>query len=149
MDFMSFLIPASQVAALLLLTAIPALFLASATDGLLRLLDFCFDEGNIFDWWFSFIQRWETTRPKLFKVLGGCMVCFGFWVSLFLFAGYQFILPLHLSLGVLVLYQGLVMGTLVRRARREQRREQRRKLREQPEELNRGPHYSFTAPAGS
>jgi hypothetical protein len=58
-------------------------------------IDFCFNEGNIFDFWYEFIQnKLFDDYPKLFKVLGGCVFCFGFWVNLFLFIIFSFVLNL-------------------------------------------------------
>jgi len=46
-----------------------------------KFIDFCFNEGNIFDWYYKYIlDSFETTKPKLFKVLGGCIFCFGTWI---------------------------------------------------------------------
>lgn len=44
-------------------------------------LDFCFNEGNIFDFYYSYLQRLEDKHPKLAKPLGLCGVCMGFWLS--------------------------------------------------------------------
>jgi hypothetical protein len=49
-------------------------------------IDFCFNEGNILDFYYIFIQnKFYETNSKLFKVLGGCSKCFGFWINIFLF----------------------------------------------------------------
>jgi hypothetical protein len=48
-------------------------------------IDFCFNEGNIFDWYYSLILKLQDNHPKLFKVLGGCIVCFSFWIHFILF----------------------------------------------------------------
>lgn len=43
----------------------------------------------LFEWWFQFIQRWETKRPNLFKVLAICADCFSghlAWVFFTLFS---------------------------------------------------------------
>jgi hypothetical protein len=96
-----------------------ATLLALVTQGFLQLFNFALDEGHILSFWYEFILRFERSSPKLFKVLGGCFVCSGFWVSLLLFYVYQRVLPpLPLPLPVLVIYQALVMYELVRLARK-------------------------------
>lgn len=58
-------------------------------------LDFCFWEGNIFDFYYNFLEKKIKPKyPKLAKPLGICNVCFNFWVSLFLYSYYLFILNL-------------------------------------------------------
>lgn len=53
----------------------------------IKFFDFCFNEGNIFDWYYKFIyEKFENKKPKLFKVLGGCIYCFGSWIYIMLFA---------------------------------------------------------------
>jgi hypothetical protein len=50
---------------------------------LVYFLDFCFNEGNIFDWYYLWVLRKvEPAHPRVAKVLGLCPICFGFWVGL-------------------------------------------------------------------
>jgi hypothetical protein len=55
------------------------IILSISSVGLLKLIDFSFDDGNILDWYYKYILRYEVSNPKLFKLLGGCIYCFGFW----------------------------------------------------------------------
>jgi hypothetical protein len=48
-------------------------------------IDFCFNEGNIFDWYYKFLLKLEDKYPKLAKPLGLCPICFGFWFNLIFF----------------------------------------------------------------
>ena len=50
--------------------------------GIIKVIDFCFNDGNIFDWYY----RWLLTIPKkIAKPLGLCLKCMGFWVNLIIF----------------------------------------------------------------
>lgn len=49
-------------------------------------IDFCFNEGNILDGYYRFLlERVQPRSYKLFKLLGGCNVCFTFWLATFFF----------------------------------------------------------------
>lgn len=49
-------------------------------------IDFCFNEGNILDFYYKFIlNNVKPYSEKLFKLLGGCIICFGFWINISLF----------------------------------------------------------------
>jgi hypothetical protein len=97
-----------------------ALLLAKITDGLLLLVDFALDEGHILSGWYSLVLRLKPTHPKLYKVLGGCIVCCGFWLSLACYCTYVRYVPVLHSIPVLVIYQSLVVGKLVKRVRKAQ-----------------------------
>lgn len=61
----------------------------------IKFFDFCFNEGNIFDWYFSYIyEKFNKIHPKLFKVLGGCIYCFGSWIYIMLFILFNHIYPI-------------------------------------------------------
>lgn len=65
--------------------------LGMASFYLVVFLDFCLNEGNIFDWWYILILDYVKPKsPKWAKVLAMCPVCFGFWVSTALFFLYHF-----------------------------------------------------------
>lgn len=60
------------------------------TSGLfIKFIDFCFNDGNIFDFYYAFVLWVETKSKKLAKVMGLCSYCYGFWVGTFLFILYQ------------------------------------------------------------
>lgn len=69
---------------------------AFASAQLVKFIDFCFSDGNVLDWYYLLILRLQDNHPKLFKVLGGCIICFGFWVNLTIFflVAYYFELPI-------------------------------------------------------
>jgi hypothetical protein len=48
-------------------------------------IDFCFNSGNIFDWYYSILLKIEEKNPRLSKLLGMCNVCLNFWISSILF----------------------------------------------------------------
>jgi len=51
-----------------------------------KFIDFCFNEGNIFDFYYLWvITNIEPLYPKLAKIMGVCNICFNFWFSSFLF----------------------------------------------------------------
>jgi hypothetical protein len=56
---------------------------------LVKFIDFCFNEGNIFDWYYKILLDLEEKYPKLTKVFGLCPKCFGFWISFLLFIYYH------------------------------------------------------------
>lgn len=60
-------------------------FIGKQVAKLSYFIDFCFNEGNIFDWYYSFLLYVELFLPKLAKVLGLCNICMNFWVSTILF----------------------------------------------------------------
>jgi len=66
------------------------MFLSVGTSFFILFIDFTFNENNIFDWYYLFIyKKFEKTYPKLFKILGGCVICYGTWVSFGLFNIYH------------------------------------------------------------
>lgn len=136
------------VTGLLICWFITAWVLSRLTQGILRLFDFALDEGHLFSRWYSFIQLYEESHPKVFKVLGGCIVCSGFWATVVLFSAYRFVFPLPLPLPVFLLHQALVVTALVRRARREQRRQVRHN-RDEHESAVQYPTFSYTSPSGA
>lgn len=97
-----------------------AFLLAKVTDAVLRLLDFALDDGHLLSPYYAFISQWEETHPKRFKVLGGCMVCSGFWVSLLLLAAYCWLLPGSFPWGIVFFYQPLALLPTLRRVRKQQ-----------------------------
>jgi hypothetical protein len=75
------------------------LLLGLVNTMLVFFIDFCFNEQNIFDWYYLFLLRHVQPKyPKLAKPLGLCPVCMGFWVGLGVFS----LLALTLSLPVWV-----------------------------------------------
>ena len=53
---------------------------------LTKVLDFSFNEGNIFDWYYVFLLEYvEPISKKLAKPLGTCIKCFSVWVCFFVF----------------------------------------------------------------
>jgi hypothetical protein len=70
-----------------MITDLLILFIVSIFSSfLVKFIDFCFNEGNIFDRYYLFIyNKFEKENPKLFKVLGGCIYCFGTWVFMFIY----------------------------------------------------------------
>lgn len=109
--------------------------LSIITDGFLRLIDFAMDEGHAFSGWYTLILRLRPSYPRLFKVLGGCVVCSGFWLSLGFYALYLRLYTFPGTYPVLVAYQAFVVGRLVRRVRKQQRREALAGTSEGPEVL--------------
>ncbi len=101
-----------------------AVLLAKVTDAALRLLDFALDDGHVLSPYYTFISRWEESHPKLFKVLGGCMVCSGFWVSLLLFTAYHHFIPVPISWSLVWLYQPLALLPTLLRVRAQQMAQQ-------------------------
>lgn len=43
------------------------------------------DAGMIFDFYYKQIERYEVSKPKLYKVLGGCNLCFTGQLALWYF----------------------------------------------------------------
>lgn len=82
------------------------IILSISSFGLIKLIDFSFNEGNVLDWYYMLILKLEDKYPKLFKVLGGCLICFGFWFYNFI---YFFIIANLISLSPLyyIIYIGL------------------------------------------
>lgn len=57
----------------------------------IKFIDFCFNEGNIFDWYYLYIyEKFESKSPKLFKVLGGCIYCYGSWIYIAIFIAFNY-----------------------------------------------------------
>lgn len=53
-------------------------------------IDFSMNEDNILDWYYKLIMT--INNQKIAKLLGGCIVCFGFWINLICFNLYYFLL---------------------------------------------------------
>jgi len=73
-----------------------ALLLAVVSSLASFFLEFCFREGNIFDFWIKFLNRYFYENEKnlllkfLYKPLGGCALCFNIWLSTTFFFVYFF-----------------------------------------------------------
>jgi hypothetical protein len=60
-----------------------------------KILDFSFNEGNIFDWYYIFLLKYiEPISKKLAKPLGTCIKCFSVWVCFFIFLPFFIWYPL-------------------------------------------------------
>lgn len=62
----------------------------------IRFIDWCFNEGNIFSNYYIFLlEKVKPVAPNLSKVMGLCIVCFGFWFNIVLFFFYYkiFLIP--------------------------------------------------------
>ena len=59
-----------------------------------KLIIYSFSKGNIFDWYYDIILS-KIENPKLFKVFGGCYICFNVWISTFIFELFHYVLGLH------------------------------------------------------
>ncbi len=60
--------------------------LALAAKNLNIFIDFCFNDDNILDFYYQFLkQKVKPKHPKLAKILGMCIVCFGFWIATLFF----------------------------------------------------------------
>lgn len=69
-----------------------------------KFLDFCFNEDNIFDFYYKYISnKFYENNPKLFKVLGGCIYCFGTWVYIV----FYIIFNIYYSLPFMFLFLGM------------------------------------------
>lgn len=67
--------------------------LGGLSGGLSVFLDFCFNEGNIFDFYYQFIIDYiKPKSEKLFKLLGGCNICFNIYPSTIIFEIYNYYL---------------------------------------------------------
>lgn len=73
----------------------PAILLGFINYFLVVFIDFCFNEGNILDFYYRWLLRLETTRPKLAKLLGICPICMGFWVGVGVYTLYWKYLHVH------------------------------------------------------
>lgn len=81
----------------ILLTIILFSLLGLGNGLFIYFIDFCFNEGNIFDFYYNFIVDKVSIRyPGLAKVLGMCMACFGFWLSFLLYFAYIYTMGLNL-----------------------------------------------------
>ena len=74
---------------LLTLYLIISIVLGVVNNYFIRFIDWCFNDGNIFSKYYIFLlEKVQPVAPNLSKVMGLCIVCFGFWVNLFLFMFY-------------------------------------------------------------
>ncbi len=74
---------------LLFIYLIISITLGVVNNYFIRFIDWCFNEGNILCNYYRFLLvKVQPTAPNLSKVMGLCIVCFGFWVNLFLFLVY-------------------------------------------------------------
>src|SRR5690606_6699070 len=74
------------------------IILATANAFLNYFLNFCMKDGNIFDFYRKWVENTFSNYPKLGKAMGKCIICFGTWVSIFLFLFYSTILGIPLYL---------------------------------------------------
>lgn len=80
----------------ILLNLIIYVILGITSGMLVKFIDFCFNEGNIFDFYYIFVLWVETKSKKMAKLLGLCPHCYGFWVSSGLFFIYSHIFDTYL-----------------------------------------------------
>jgi hypothetical protein len=81
---------------LYLITIFLLIFLSISNSLFMYFLDFCFENGNILDFYYNFIEKkWSEKHPKIFKILGGCIICLSFWISLIFFHIFYIVLPLQ------------------------------------------------------
>jgi hypothetical protein len=74
-------------------------------------INFCFNEGNIFDFYYSAI--YYNVKPfseKLYKAIGGCFICFNIWINLFCFE-FFYIDYFDVSYFILIPYLGIAFTT--------------------------------------
>jgi hypothetical protein len=88
-----------EILALILTLLIFTFFTAS----LVVFLDFCMNEGNIFDKYYIFILKYENIYPNIFKLLGGCIYCFGTWI----YIGMFLLFAILLNFNILFLFLGI------------------------------------------
>jgi hypothetical protein len=50
-----------------------------------KFIDFCFNDGNILDFYYKWLLMLKNKYPKLSKPLGLCIFCMSFWVCLIMF----------------------------------------------------------------
>lgn len=74
-----------------------------------KLIVYSFSKGNIFDWYYDIILS-KIQNPKLFKVLGGCYVCFNVWISTFIFELFHYVLGLHYVLFIPFIASSFIMS---------------------------------------
>jgi hypothetical protein len=69
-----------------------------------KFVDFCFYEGNIFDKYYLYVyEKFNEKSPKLFKVLGGCIYCYGSWIYIILYSLFN----LYYAFPIIFLFLGL------------------------------------------
>lgn len=79
---------------------------------LVLFIDFTMNDGNIMDWYYAIIKNYVYPKhPKIAKVLGMCPICFGFWVTLFIFMWLDYYLPTNLFFYVMCI--GFTEGLLI------------------------------------
>lgn len=48
---------------------------------LVMMFDFAISKDRLFNWYYLLISKLKEKAEWLFKILGGCPVCFGLWFS--------------------------------------------------------------------
>jgi len=71
------------------------IFLSFISNIFTRFIDFCFNENNIFDFYYKFLLSIKDKYFKLTKPLGLCPICMGFWFALFIFILFSIYYPLN------------------------------------------------------
>lgn len=57
-----------------------------------QLIDYSFNEGNIFDFYYLFLlEKVKPRYPKLVKPLGLCPKCMSAWICLIIFLSFYFV----------------------------------------------------------
>jgi hypothetical protein len=72
-------------------------------------IDFCFNEGNIFEKYYVWISKFKNERPKIYKVLGGCIYCFGSWI----YIGIYLLFNLYYPLPFIFIFLGLGINYII------------------------------------
>lgn len=77
------------------ITLISVVILGVLNGGFSVFLDFCFNEGNIFDFYYQLLVDYVKPKSeKLFKMLGGCNICFNVYITTIIYEIYHVFLHL-------------------------------------------------------
>ena len=79
-----------------LILIITSILLGICSARIAYFIDFCFDEGNILDFYLKYITlKVKPWSKKIWKLIGGCNICFGTSIiSIPLFVVYYFVFGL-------------------------------------------------------
>jgi len=69
---------------------ITAVLIGIVSYYLVKLIDFSFNKDNILDFYYVFLLENKDKYPKLTKVLGLCIKCFGVWFTILTYLLFYF-----------------------------------------------------------
>jgi fructose-specific phosphotransferase system IIC component len=86
------------------------IILAITSSCFTKFITYCFNEGNILDWYYEWLIKYSGNNQKLFKLLGGCYICFNIWISTLIFELFNTVIGINYILFIPYIATSFIMS---------------------------------------